>query len=88
MVLQTHGTNLKEVVEKYLQLAGGFDRETPLESFGLSSSETEQLFSVWDEDYQISRYIRWSAKTGARAYNINGYPQTHIVIAAGIREIL
>lgn len=81
-------TTLKEVVEKYLELAGGFGQDTALERFGLSPVETERLFSAWDEDYQISRYLHWSAQVGARAYNINGYPQSHIAIAEGIREIL
>lgn len=80
--------SLKEVVEKYLELAGGFGQEAPLEGFGLGPAETERLFSTWDEDYQISRYIRWSAQPSARTYNINGYPQTHIAIAEGICENL
>ena len=81
-------TTLKEVVDQYLRLAGRFGQETPLEGFAFSPIETERLFSAWDEDYQISRFIQWSAKPGARAYNINGYSQTHIAIAEGIREIL
>lgn len=81
-------TNLKEVVEKYLQVTGRFGQDAPLESFALAPAEIERLFSALDEDYQISRFFHWSSKSGARAYNINGYPQTHVAIAEGIREIL
>lgn len=80
--------NLKEVVAKYLEVVGGFGQDAPLENFALPPAEAERLFSALDEDYQISRFFHWSSKPGARAYNINGYPQTHITIAEGIREIL
>ena len=78
---------LRQIVEKYLASAGGFDAAVPLGAFGLSREETEKLFSALDEDYQISRFFDFSQRDG-ESYSINGFPQTHIVIDAAIQSIL
>jgi len=49
--------NLAAAVERYLEVAGGFDRPLHLSQLGLPKAETEKLVSAWDEDYQISRYM-------------------------------
>lgn len=76
---------LRELVDKYLALAGSFGCEVPLERFGLDRAETERLFSAFDEDYHISRYFHFSCGAGA-SYSINGFPQTHVSLDSAIRE--
>ena len=79
--------NLRELVEKYLAIAGGFAFLAPLVDFGLSKSATEGIFSTFDEDYHISRFLHFSQVSGP-AYNIDGFEQTHISIDADIQSIL
>jgi len=45
---------LKELVDKYLEAAGGFGKPVPLSALGISREETERVFDVLDEDYHIS----------------------------------
>ena len=78
---------LREIVDKYLSVAGGFTFLAPLADFGLSTSETERIFSAFDEDYHISRYLHFSQVSGP-AFNINGYEQTHISIDGDVQSIL
>ena len=78
---------LNELIEKYLAIAGDFGLSVALSSFGLNQTETERLFSAFDEDYNISRYLQFSCGAGA-SYSINGFPQTHVAIDAAIRELL
>jgi hypothetical protein len=84
--------NLRETVDKYLVLAGDFDRAVPLAAFGFSREETERHFSTLDEDYHISRYFHLSNQAAstpeAAMYQINGFGHTHITIDAEIAEIL
>ncbi len=79
--------HLREVVEKYLTLAGGYGKPAPLDGFGLEKKETERLFSIFDEDYHISRFFHFS-KAGGEAFEINGFPHTHVSIDAEIQTIL
>jgi hypothetical protein len=83
---------LRDVVEKYRQLAGGFGNPLALAAFGLSPQETERVFGIFDEDYHISRFFRFSLQTGTRdavrSYSINGFPQSHIALDAEIESIL
>ena len=51
---------LRQVVDKYRSVAAGFGVPVPLAAFGLSREETERIFSVFDEDYHISRFFRFS----------------------------
>jgi hypothetical protein len=78
---------LHEAVEKYLAVSGGYGKSVPLASFGLSKEETERVFAVFDEDYHISRFFHLDKKTG-EAYQINGFPQTHVSIDAEVQTIL
>ncbi len=79
--------HLREVVEKYLALTGGFGKPAPLAGFGLGKKEAERLFSILDEDYHISRFFHLS-NTGGEAFEINGFPHTHVSIDAEIQTIL
>lgn len=87
--------NLKETVEKYLALAGEFGAAVPLAAFAMSREETEKFFSALEEDYHISRFLQFSLDPKTEAggapivvYQINGFPQTHLAIAAEIKGIL
>jgi hypothetical protein len=78
---------LREVVEKYLALAGGYGKAAPLSGFGLGREETERIFSVFDEDYHISRFFHFSNQSG-EAFQINGFAHTHVSLDPEIRSIL
>ena len=80
-------TELRQIVDRYLELAGGFGAAVPLGSFGFGEQETARLFSTFDEDYQVSRYMRFSRQAGAE-FSINGFPQTHVALDAEIRSLL
>jgi len=84
--------SLNELVDKYVQLAGGFGRPIALFSFGLSQADTEHLFGIFDEDYHISRFFHFSlqsaAESPAQTYRINGFPQSHVALDAEINTIL
>jgi hypothetical protein len=80
-------SELRQIVEKYLALAGGFGPAVPLESFGFGASETARIFSAFDEDYQVSRYLKFSRQSGAE-FSINGFSQTHVALDAGIESLL
>ncbi len=80
--------DLREVIEKYKSLAGDFGQPVELSRFGFSQQETEKLFGVFDEDYHISRFFHFSNVSGATAYSINEFPQTHVSIDATISEIM
>ncbi|HKO04690.1 MAG TPA: hypothetical protein VJW51_08060 [Candidatus Acidoferrales bacterium] len=78
---------LRQIVDRYLALAGHFGTAVPLASFGLGVEETSRLFSAFDEDYQISRYLKFSREAGAE-FSINGFPQTHVALDEAIRSLL
>ena len=78
---------LREVVEKYLAAAGGYGKSVALSSLGFSRAEVEQVFSVYDEDYHISRFFHLRNESG-ESFNVNGFPQTHVMIDAEIQSIL
>lgn len=78
---------LREIVDKYLAIAGGFAFLAPLADFGLERPEAERIFSAFDEDYHISRFLHFSQVSGP-AYNINGFEQTHLSIDADIQSVL
>ena len=79
--------SLRELVDKYVQLAGGFGLPVALSSFGFSQPDAERVFGVFDEDYHISRYLHFSQVSGP-AYNINGFEQTHVSIDAEVESVL
>lgn len=89
--------NLRELVERYRALAGGYGRPVHLSEFGLPKAELERVFSVYDEDYRISRYLKLSRSPdpenrprtgGERLYTINGFEYSHVAIEAGIEAVL
>lgn len=87
---------LAEGVNKYLELAGGYGRAVPLARFGLSKQETERVFSAWDEDYQINRYMLLTLAAGEEptqplegdVYVINGFQCSHVCYQSGIQQLL
>jgi hypothetical protein len=78
---------LRELVDRYLSAAVSFGIPVALSSFALSHSETEHLFSSYDEDYHISRFFHFSRDVGAQ-FSINGFPATHVSIDTEIQSIL
>jgi hypothetical protein len=78
---------LAEIVEKYLTIAGGFGFLAPLADFALGREQTERVFSVFDEDYHISRYFHFSDVSG-EGFAINGFNQTHVTIDEAIQSVL
>ena len=84
---------LRQLVDKYLVLAGAFGAPVALTSFGLTAPELENLFSAYNEDYHISRFFHFSlqpaaAERAAQTYSINGFPQSHVALDAEIESIL
>jgi hypothetical protein len=79
---------LRELVEKYLAIAGEFGTPIALRNFKLPHKDTESIFSLFDEDYHISRFFDFSAHPGGDSYDINGFPYTHVSIAAEVKTIL
>ena len=81
---------LRELVDRYLAIAGAFGKPAPLAAFGLGAEQTEQVFSLYDEDYHISRYFHFSEAVdhGAVRFSVNGVPITHVALDAEIQAIL
>ena len=79
--------HLREIVSKYLALAGAYGKSAPLGGFGLPREEVESIFSVYDEDYHISRFFHFS-NTSGEMFQINGFPHTHVSIDPEIQKIL
>lgn len=78
---------LRELVDKYLAVAGGYGKAVPISALGLGREEAERLFSALDEDYHISRYLHLQNAAGA-SYTINGFQQTHVSLDPEIPSIL
>jgi hypothetical protein len=79
--------SLQELVAKYRVLAGEFGQPTALSGFALTPTETERLFSGYDEDYHISRFFHFSEADGEK-FSINGIPATHVSLDPEIQSIL
>lgn len=89
--------DLKAVVERYRALAGDYGPPVHLSEFGLPKQELERVFSAYDEDYHISRYLKLSRCADAEnrprpggepLYTINGFQYSHVGIERAIEEIL
>lgn len=78
---------LRELVDRYLELASAFGMPVSLSAFNLAPVETERLFSAYDEDYHISRFFHFSSISGS-SFSIDGIPATHVSIDAEIQSIL
>jgi len=85
--LKRNQMTLSEAVQKYLAVAGGYGKAAALGKLGPSHEETERSFSLFDEDYHISRFIHFQNESG-ESFQINGFPQTHVSIDAEIQTIL
>ena len=78
---------LQDIVEKYRKLEWDFGKPVELSRFGLSREETERVFSVFDEDYHISRFFHLSEREGEK-YSLNGVDATHVSVDSEIQAIL
>jgi hypothetical protein len=84
-------TTLRDIVERYRALASGFGQPLALGEFALSRPETERVFGMFDEDYHISRFFHFTLDPAFEpegAYQINGFPQSHVSLDAEIETIL
>lgn len=79
--------SLKELYRIYTSIAAKPGMPVPLSEFKLSQTETESLFSAFDEDYHISRFFHFQNEHGDK-YSINGEIATHVVIDPEIRLVL
>lgn len=78
---------LPQLVETYRSLAGDFGKPAPLSGFSMTHTETEALFSGYDEDYHISRFFHFS-EAGGEIFSINGIPASHVSIDSEVQTIL
>lgn len=78
---------LHELYRIYTSLAAKPGTPVPLSAFRLRHAETEKLFSIFDEDYHISRFFHFHHEHGDE-YSINGEKVTHVVIDPEIRLVL
>ena len=78
---------LRELVLLYRSHAANFGEPVALSAFGLTTSETERLFSGYDEDYHISRFFHFTEDAGKK-FSINGIPATHVSLDPEIEAIL
>jgi hypothetical protein len=79
--------SLQELYRVYTAIAAKPGEPVPLSAFKLATDETERLFSVFDEDYHISRFFHFSRASGDE-YSINGERATHVAIDPEISSIL
>jgi hypothetical protein len=79
--------SLSELVSAYRLRAGDFGRPVALSAFALSPTETERLFSAYEEDYHIGRFFHFTESYGQK-FSINGFSATHVSIDAEIETIL
>jgi predicted ATPase len=79
--------SLQELYRVYAAIAAKPGEPVPLSAFKLPREEMEKLFSIFDEDYHISRFFHFSAAAGEK-YLIDGENVTHVAIDAEISSIL
>ena len=81
---------LRELVARYKSLAGEFGIPVALAGFALTREETETLFSAYDEDYHISRFLHFSdsGETSSEGFVVDGERATHVAIDPEISTIL
>ena len=79
--------NLREIVDRYSSLVANFGEPVALSAFAYSLEETQSLFSTLDEDYHISRFLRFSRGGGA-TFLISGETVTHVSFDPAIRSVL
>ena len=79
--------SLQELYRIYTSIAPRPGEPVPLSAFKMSRRETERVFSIYDEDYHISRFFHFRHAHGDE-YTINGETATHVVIEPEIRLVL
>ena len=79
--------SLQELYRVYTTIAAKPGEPVPLSAFKLPREEIEKLFSIFDEDYHISRFFHFS-EAGGEKYLIDGENVTHVAIDAEISSIL
>lgn len=79
--------SLREVVDQYQRIAKSFGAPVALSSFTFPGEDITRLFSAYDEDYHISRFLHFSNE-GSGQFSINGFPATHVSMDAEIRSLL
>jgi len=79
--------SLQDLYRVYLTIAAKPGEPVPLSAFELPREEMEKLFSIFDEDYHISRFFHFS-EAGGEKYLIDGENVTHVAIDAEISSIL
>jgi hypothetical protein len=79
--------SLQELYRFYATIAAKPGEPVPLSAFKLPREETEKLFSIFDEDYHISRFFHFS-EAGGEEYLIDGENVTHVAIDVEISSIL
>jgi hypothetical protein len=79
--------SLQELYRVYTTIAAKPGVPVPLSAFKLPVEEAEKLFSIFDEDYHISRFFHFSETSGDK-YSINGEIATHVAIDPEIASIL
>lgn len=80
--------DLRAILDRYLELAGGFGRPIALERFAASRDELERAFAILDEDYHISRFFHFTTQPGAATYRISGFDHSHVSIDAEVQTVL
>ena len=71
--------SLQELYRVYTTIAAKPGEPVPLSEFRLSKEETEKVFSIFDEDYHISRFFHFR-EAGGEKYFIDGENVTHVAI--------
>ncbi len=88
---------LGEAVKVYRKVAGGYGRPMALAAFGQSRDETVKIFSAWDEDYQISRFMELTLvpsgsvpqeSDSTQSYRVNGFECSHVSFHPDIERML
>jgi hypothetical protein len=79
--------NLRELVDRYLKLAGHFGEPVALTAFGFPREKTASLFTALDEDYHISRFLHFAQAEGT-SFVVSGEPVTHLAIDPAIESLL
>jgi hypothetical protein len=79
--------SLQELHRVYTTIAAKPGEPVPLSAFKFSKEETETLFSIFDEDYHISRFFHFT-EAGGEKYSINGENASHVAIDPEITSIL
>ena len=79
--------SLQELYRVYTTIAAKPGEPVPLSAFKQPLGDVENVFSIFDEDYHISRFFHFSDAGGDR-YSINGESATHVAIDPEISSIL